>query len=43
MVPRYVEFTSGLPKTATGKLQKYDLRERGITEATWDREHSDSE
>jgi crotonobetaine/carnitine-CoA ligase len=37
MVPRYLEFTTELPKTPTGKIQKYALRERGITGQTWDR------
>jgi len=37
MVPRYLEFANELPKTQTGKIQKYELRERGITEQTWDR------
>jgi carnitine-CoA ligase len=37
MVPRYIEFAQELPKTPTGKVQKYALRERGITAATWDR------
>jgi crotonobetaine/carnitine-CoA ligase len=37
MVPRYVEFASELPKTPTGKIQKYALRERGVTTLTWDR------
>jgi carnitine-CoA ligase len=37
MVPRYIELTDELPKTPTGKIQKYSLRERGITAATWDR------
>ena len=27
--PRWVEFLDELPKTATGKLQRYKLRERG--------------
>ena len=27
--PRWVEFTDDLPKTATGKIQRYKLRERG--------------
>lgn len=38
MVPRYVEFVEHLPKTTTGKIQKFPLREQGITPATWDRE-----
>jgi crotonobetaine/carnitine-CoA ligase len=37
MVPRYVEIAASLPKTPTGKIQKYSLRERGVTAATWDR------
>jgi carnitine-CoA ligase len=40
MVPRYVEFTGELPKTPTGKIQKYALRERGVTTQTWDRVRS---
>ena len=38
MVPRYVEVVSALPKTQTGKVRKYALRERGLTSGTWDRE-----
>ncbi|MGH6927837.1 MAG: AMP-binding protein, partial [Dongiaceae bacterium] len=37
MVPRYVEVAAALPKTPTGKIQKYPLRERGVTPAAWDR------
>jgi crotonobetaine/carnitine-CoA ligase len=37
MVPRYLEFAVDLPKTPTGKIQKFGLRERGLTSATWDR------
>jgi crotonobetaine/carnitine-CoA ligase len=37
MVPRYIEFVSKLPKTPTGKIQKYELRQHGITATTWDR------
>lgn len=37
-VPRYVELVSELPLTANGKVEKYRLRERGVTGATWDRE-----
>jgi crotonobetaine/carnitine-CoA ligase len=37
-VPRYVELTDALPRTESGKVQKYMLRERGRTAATWDRE-----
>lgn len=37
MVPRYLEFVDALPQTATEKVRKKALRERGIGEATWDR------
>jgi carnitine-CoA ligase len=37
-IPRYLEFLSVLPVTENGKIQKYKLRERGVTEETWDRE-----
>jgi len=40
--PRYIEFVDELPLTATGRVEKYRLRERGVTEATWDRELGDS-
>lgn len=36
-IPRYVEFMESLPKTPTEKVQKYKLREAGVTNATWDR------
>jgi len=36
-VPRYLEFMRELPATESGKVQKYKLRERGITDRTWDR------
>ena len=39
-VPRYLEFMDELPTTENGKVQKYKLRERGVTERTWDREAS---
>ena len=38
MVPRYIDTVADLPKTQTGKIQKFTLRARGITETTWDRE-----
>ena len=42
MLPRYIDFVEELPKTATGKIQKFALRERGLTPTTWDREQVDS-
>src|ERR1700736_541759 len=35
-VPRYLEFMDDLPMTENGKVQKYKLRERGVTAQTWD-------
>jgi crotonobetaine/carnitine-CoA ligase len=40
MVPRYVDVVAELPRTPTGKIEKFRLRERGPTEATWDRERA---
>ena len=37
-VPRFLEFAEVLPTTENGKIQKYKLRDRGITGRTWDRE-----
>ena len=37
-VPRYVDFFDRLPSTESGKVQKFKLRERGVTPSTWDRE-----
>lgn len=36
-VPRYIEFRPSLPRTPTGKAQKYLLRDQGVTPNTWDR------
>ena len=36
-VPRYIEVLDDLPRTPTGRVQKFLLRERGVTDATWDR------
>ena len=37
-VPRYIEVVDGLPHTPTGRVQKYLVRQRGLTDATWDRD-----
>jgi carnitine-CoA ligase len=34
-VPRYAELMDDLPRTENGKVQKYKLRERGVTATTW--------
>jgi crotonobetaine/carnitine-CoA ligase len=38
MVPRYIRVMEALPKTPTNKIQKYAIRDEGVTEKTWDRE-----
>jgi carnitine-CoA ligase len=38
MLPRYIDFVSALPKTATAKVEKAKLEQRGITPTTWDAE-----
>jgi crotonobetaine/carnitine-CoA ligase len=35
-VPRYLEFMAEMPVTENGKVQKYKLRDRGVTAQTWD-------
>jgi carnitine-CoA ligase len=37
-IPRFIEFLTTLPMTENGKVQKFRLRERGVTAATWDRD-----
>lgn len=37
-VPRYVELLDELPHTPTARVQKFRLRERGVTATTWDRD-----
>lgn len=39
-VPRYVDVRDELPKTPTHRVEKYRLREDGVTPTTWDRETS---
>jgi len=39
-VPRFVDFVADLPRTENGKVRKFELRERGVTASTWDRETS---
>jgi crotonobetaine/carnitine-CoA ligase len=37
-IPRYIEFRDDLPRNPTGKVLKFELRQDGVTSATWDRE-----
>jgi crotonobetaine/carnitine-CoA ligase len=39
-LPRYLDFVDELPLTSNGKVAKFRLRERGVTETTWDREQA---
>ncbi|QGZ65005.1 ATP-dependent acyl-CoA ligase [Paraburkholderia acidisoli] len=39
-VPRYLDFVADLPRTENGKIQKYKLRDVGITATAWDLETS---
>ena len=34
-VPQYMEFVDALPFTPTNKVQKFKLRDKGITSNTW--------
>ncbi|WP_213954144.1 ATP-dependent acyl-CoA ligase [Variovorax sp. dw_954] len=36
-IPRYIDIVEDLPRTENGKVQKFKLRERGVTATTWDR------
>lgn len=38
MLPRYIRVMNDLPKTPTQKVEKYVLRNQGVTVDTWDRE-----
>ncbi len=40
MVPRYIEIMTALPQTPSEKVKKKELRELGVTAATWDRERA---
>ena len=39
-VPRYVEFRDVLPRNPVGRVLKYQLRDEGVTPATFDREEA---
>ena len=38
MVPRYVDVVDEIPRTGTLRVTKGDMKKRGVTERTWDRE-----
>lgn len=37
-VPRYIDFIDEMPRNPHGRIQKEDLRARGVGDSTWDRE-----
>lgn len=39
-IPRFIDTTDSLPLTDTGKIRRGELKERGITPTTWDRERA---
>jgi crotonobetaine/carnitine-CoA ligase len=38
MVPRYIDIVDDIPRTETMRVKKGDMKKRGVTERTWDRE-----
>jgi crotonobetaine/carnitine-CoA ligase len=38
MVPRYVDVVDEIPRTSTLRITKGDMKKRGVTDRTWDRE-----
>lgn len=42
-MPRFIEFVDTLPTTENGKVQKYKLRDRGVTGQTWDSQSENSQ
>jgi carnitine-CoA ligase len=39
-LPRYIEFRAELPRSPVGRVLKRELRDEGVTDATWDAETS---
>ena len=40
-LPRYIEFRDELPRSPVGRVLKRELRDEGVTPATWDLDASD--
>ena len=38
MVPRYVDVVENIPQTSTLRVMKAEMKKRGVTDRTWDRE-----
>lgn len=39
-IPRYIDFVTRLPLSGNGKVRKAELRARGVSHGTWDRERA---
>jgi crotonobetaine/carnitine-CoA ligase len=39
-IPRYVDLLDAIPRTENGKIKKFEMRTRGITPTSWDRERA---
>ena len=39
-LPRYIELRAELPRSPVGRVLKRELRDEGVTDATWDAEKS---
>jgi crotonobetaine/carnitine-CoA ligase len=39
-IPRYIAFRGHLPKTPSDRVEKYRLRDEGVTADCWDREQA---
>ena len=39
-IPRYIAFRDSLPKTPSERVEKYKLKNEGVTEDCWDRDAS---
>ena len=37
-IPRYIAFRDSLPKTPSERVEKYKLKNEGVTEDCWDRD-----
>lgn len=37
-IPRYIDIVADLPRTENGKVQKFKLRDQGVSAGTWDRQ-----
>jgi crotonobetaine/carnitine-CoA ligase len=43
LLPRYIQFRIGFPRSSRGKVQRFKLQAEGVSEDTWDRYSADTE